>query len=260
MPGCFNSPARGVGDPVEDITKILAFEVKKEMADRYFGFRKRIEDDTKAYIAKLAASSLELENRIGYDLIRLYILLQQEDLIREFLDLVKLPQELFYDPYTISSPTIRKRLFAGLKCHGFSRRGRFRKMFMALYASLAKALDDYRTTRNDLIEEQQTIKEEIKIFYRKNDIDGIMNFIRRLDGPEQGTANLMQTATPLTSEQQFSSTMRLSPPVAAEESLPQLPPLPSPDAIQPALDHLINRAYQHPRDWRLRDMACPLPS
>ncbi len=244
---------------MEDITKLLAFEVKKEMADRYFGFRKRIEDDSRAYGAKLAQSTLELENRIGYDLIRLYILLQQEALIREFLDLVKLPQELFYDPYTISSPTIRKRLFSGLKCHGFSRKGRFKKMFMAIYLSLAKALDDYRTTRGELIEERQTIREEINIFYRKNDIDGIMSFIRRLDGPDSGTANLMQTATPLTADQQFSNTLRISPPASAEESLPPLPPLPPPEAIQPALDRLLDRAYLIPRHWRLRDMTRPAP-
>jgi hypothetical protein len=239
---------------MEDITKILAFEVKKEMADRYFGFRKRIEDDTKAYISKLTASSLDLENRIGFDLIRLYILLQKEELIREFLNLVNLPREFFYDPYTITSPTIRKRVFSGLKCHGFSRKGRFRKMFMDTYRSLAKNIEDYRTTLAELTEEQQTIHEEINIFYRKNDIDGIMSFIRRLDSPDSGSAEMMQTAVPLIAEQQLSTKMRLHPPIPAGEMLPHLPSLPPPESLQPRLDNLLNEAYRIPRLWRIRDM------
>ena len=64
-----------------DLNTTLAFEVKKEIADRYFGFRKIIEEDTNEYQKKVIASALELEDKIGFDLVRLYVLLKDTSLI-----------------------------------------------------------------------------------------------------------------------------------------------------------------------------------
>ena len=141
---------------MEDLTKILSFEVKKEIAERYFGFRKRIEDDKDLYEQRLTISSLELENKIGFDLIRIYILLQSEDLIHRFTHLVGLPEKFFYDPYFVLSPTIRKRAFSGRKLRGWTKRSRFRNMFFDTYISLALQVEEYCKTLSELTEEQET--------------------------------------------------------------------------------------------------------
>ena len=176
---------------MDDITKILSFEVKKEIADRYFGFRKRIEDDKGLYEQRLTASSLELESSIGFDLIRIYILLQDKGIIDRFIRLVGLPQEFFYDPYFVQSPSIRRRIFSGRKLRGWTRRSRFRNMFLDIYRSLAVHIEEYHRTLSDLTEEQETIREQINLFYRKNDIDTIMSFIRRLDNPDPGHSEFL---------------------------------------------------------------------
>ncbi len=229
---------------MHDITEILAFEVKKEMADRYFGFRKRIEDDTVAYSERLALSSLELENKIGFALIRIYILLGRETLISSFLSLVGLPRDFFYDRYILESPTIRKRVFTGIAYRGLTWKRGFRNMFYDTYDNLAAYIDEYRKTVTELTEEQETIREQINLFYRKNDIDSIMNFIRRLDNPEPGILSNMQSAGNGGPGQSLSGQMRLHPPLPACEVLPTIAPLPPQKTIQRELKQLVKSAME----------------
>ena len=238
---------------MEDITDILAFEVKKEMADRYFGFRKRIEDDTAAYLHRLTVSSLELENAIGFILIRIYILLHKKNLITSFLNLAGLPQDLFYDPYLLESPTIRKRVFAGATCRGFTQKGRFTNMFMDSYDQLARHICDYRETVAELTEEQETIREEINLFYRRNDIDTILSFIRRIDNPDGSMMNALNPPENPALHHGLADQMRLHPPLPACEVLPTLPLLPDKKAILTELKQLAAAAFQ---DGNTLDLKC----
>lgn len=242
---------------MDDITKILSFEVKKEIAERYFGFRKRIEDDKDNYEQRLTTSSLELENKIGFDLIRIYILLHDENLIHRFTQLAGLPQEFFYDPYFVQSPTIRKRAFMGKKLRGFTRRSRFRNIFFDTYVSLAEHIEGYRKNLSELTEEQETIREQINLFYRKNDIDTIMSFIRRLDNPDPGRSELMVPDAASDAGHGLDEKMRLHPPLPACDLLPTISPLPSVKDILPQLQQLIDEAYKIPREWKLRNEVRP---
>ncbi len=240
---------------MEDITKILSFEVKKEIAERYFGFRKRIESDKDQYEQRLTASSLELENDIGFDLIRIYILLHSEDLIRQFIRLVGLPQDFFYDPYFVQSATIRRRVFCGQKLRGWTRNGRFRHMFYDTYTSLALHVEKYCKVLSELTEEQETIREQINLFYRKNDIDSIMSFIRRIDNPDPGRSELLQAGRDGDPQHGLDEKMRLHPPLPACDLLPSISPLPPIKAIYPQLRRLIDEALRIPRGFDLRTEA-----
>ena len=242
---------------MEDITDILAFEVKKEMADRYFGFRKRIEDDTAAYLHRLTISSLELENAIGFILIRLYILLHNKSLISTFLNLTGLPQDLFYDPYLLESPTIRKRVFAGATIRGFTQKGRFTNIFLDSYDQLAKHIQEYRETLEELTEEQETIREEINLFYRKNDIDTILSFIRRLDNPDGGTMSTMNPPENPALRHGLADQMRLHPPLPACEVLPTLPLLPDKKSILRQLKKIADTAFHDARSLDLKTLTKP---
>lgn len=237
---------------MEDLTKILSFEVKKEIAERYFGFRKRIEDDKGLYEQRLTTSSLELENKIGFDLIRIYILLHSEDLIHRFTKLAGLPQEFFYDPYFVQSPTIRKRAFSGKTLQGWTKRGRFRHMFYDTYTSLVLLVNDYCKALSELTEEQETIREQINLFYRKNDIDSIMSFIRRIDTPDPASSQLMDSGRGRDPQHSLDEKMRLHPPLPACDLMPTISPLPPFEEIQPQLKQLIDEAFEIPRDFDLK--------
>ncbi len=240
---------------MEDISQILAFEVKKEMADRYFGFRKRIEDDTLAYTKRLDQSVLEMENDIGSTLLRIYILLNSKQLIRSFADLTHLPHNLFYDKHIVESPADYKRIFANQQYYGLTRKRGFRNMFFDTYTQLSDHINSYRRTLHELTEEQETIREEINYFYRNNDIDSIMQLIRRFDSPDPNVLSTMQPAGNGRPEQGLSCQMRMYPPRPANEILPAIPALPAIHMIRRELKKLADSAFEINKNLDLKELT-----
>ncbi len=232
-----------------DLNTTLAFEVKKEIADRYFGFRKIIEEDTNAYQKNIIARAMELEDKIGFDLVRLYVLLQDNSLINDLFRLTGLGEILFYDQYISKSPTIRKRVLADFPVHGLTRKRRFQNMFFDIYDSLEQHVADYRNRILELAEDQETIKEEINLFYQKNDISGIMLFLRGMDGTTPSSsgpmAGALETDNAITMEQK----MRIQPPGPVEKFLPILSPIPPTREIQNELKGLVDTAFSQQPDF-----------
>jgi len=127
-----------------DIDQMLSFEVKKEIADRYFGFRKLIEEDIQDYDNQVLLSFRRLEQKIGFDLVRLYILLKDRELIHEFFQASNLDERLFFDPYLTESETIKQRVFAGRSVHGLTKNSRFYFYDNGVRNAIIKNFNDLR--------------------------------------------------------------------------------------------------------------------
>ena len=52
----------------DEICSYLSYEVKKEIADQYFGFRKLIEEDIREYDDQVFTSFRRLEQKIGFEI------------------------------------------------------------------------------------------------------------------------------------------------------------------------------------------------
>lgn len=243
---------------MEDISDILAFELKKEIADRYFGFRKRIETDTGNYTERIALSAIEHENRIGYALLRTYVLLQDARLIANFLNLSGLPADLYFDPYILSSPTIRLRIFGTVKIRGITRKGRFFNLFFDCYKELETEIASYNTTIVQLSEEQEVIRAEIDIFYRNNDIDSIMGFMRRMEAPSHHNSDMLQYGSAIEHQQKLSAKLKINPPLPPEQLLPPLNQPPPFVEIKQELKDLAERAYSLNPEIEVRQISLPL--
>jgi hypothetical protein len=222
-----------------DIAKVLSYEIKKELADRYFGFRKLIEDDKESFAREVRHCTVTLEQKIGLDLARIYILLHDEELIRRFLVLTGLEEEIFYDPYLLESATIRERVFESTRSHGFTRRGRFVNLVLDGYRTLEWHVAKYREQFGRLSEELQTIQEEITVFYRKNNLGSIMNLLRNLNAPASGGDFFGGGPSEAHEEK-----LRIEPPAPLEQQLPILPPLASLAEIRRPLKKLAREAYE----------------
>lgn len=227
----------------QDIDKMLSYEVKKEIADRYFGFRKLIEDDIKNYDNNVIAAFRRLEQKIGFDFIRLYILLKDEQVIHDFLYTTGLGKKIFFDSYLSESKTIRQRVFKGMAAHGLTRKSRFKNIIADAYMELVDHIDDYRVNLKLLEEEQQTIAEEINLFYQKNDLNTIMGFLRGLGGPETYKAGPMEGGLNPKTGESLEQKMRVSPPEPVEKSLPMLPKPKPYNTIKNELKEIIDKAY-----------------
>ena len=242
---------------MQDIDQMLSIEVKKEIADRYFGFRKLIEEDIQNYDDQLLSSFKRLEQKIGFDLVRLYTLLKDGQLIHDFFQVAGLDERLFYDPYLTESPTIEKRVFAGREVHGLTRNSRFRNMGLDTYEDLFRHINGYRKNLQELRLEQETISEEIKLFYQKNDLGTIMGFLRGLGGTSAHKAGDMEGGlTPNTGES-LDKKMKVHPPRPVEDLLPDIPGIPPLAEVKSSLKAILDKAYKRQREPEMRSLVHP---
>ena len=239
----------------DDINKHLAFEIKKEMADRYFGFRKLIEEDIQDYDDQILSSFRRLEQKIGFDLVRLYILLKDENLIHEFFQLAGLDQMIFYDAYLGESKNLQKRVFAGQKIRGLTKAGRFKNMVLDTYEALSNDVDEYRQNLVKLSGERENIVEEINHFYKKHDLGTMMDFLRSLDGGGMYTSGSMEGGLVLQGSSQLEEKMRVKPPPPVDELLPNIPPVAPLGQVKTPLKKIIERAYKLHQQLDLKEMV-----
>ncbi len=241
----------------QDIDQVLAIEIKKEMADRYFGFRKLIEEDIQDYDDQVLASSQRLEQKIGFDLVRLYILLKDETLINDFIKLTGLEQLIFFDPYLTESPTIRKRVFAGQKIRGLTRSGRFKNMILDTYDKLVSDVDEYRANLMELSRERENIADEIKVFYQKNDLGTMLNFLQGLGGTGAYKSGHMEGGLNPQAGARLERKMRVEPPPPVDELLPVIPRITPLAKIKGPLKKIIDHAYALQGDLDVKDLVRP---
>lgn len=226
-----------------NIVKALTYEIKQEIADRYFGFRKLIEEDKLSLADQIRQQSVILEKRISFDLIRIYILLKDDELIQDFLALAGIEDQLFYDPYLTESVSLRQRVFENVRFRGLTSKGCFTNAILDSYERLTEHISQYRERFAELVATQEMISEEIKIFYKKNDLGSIMNFLRSLG--EFEIAGHMQVATETNVSEELNKKLQIPPPGPIEQFLPNLTqaaPLPS---IKNRFKKIIRKAYKN---------------
>ncbi|MEW6429047.1 MAG: hypothetical protein AB1568_13545 [Thermodesulfobacteriota bacterium] len=223
-----------------DISQFLAFEVKKEIADRYFGFRHLIEEDKRALIARVREQEITGEQRICFDLIRIYLLLHDQELIGEFLQLAGLSEGLFFDPYFLDSPTIGRRVFTGIRARGMTEAGRFKRLLLESYESLEHHVDVYREKYGQLRAEEEMIREEIDSFERRHDLGSILDFLHRLD---PGAAEAPVPVDRAAVNGELARRMRMAPPPSVEALLATVPPITPLPRIKRQMKRLADRAY-----------------
>ena len=236
---------------MDDIGKVLAFEIKKEIADRYFGFRRIIEKDTEAYLQKVADTALELEQNVGFDLVRIYILLKESSFILKFFELTGFRGDFFFESYVICTPAIRKQVFEPKKVPGWSRKKRYKNLFFEIYQELYDHILLFHKTLAELIEEHDVICEEIKIFYRKNDINMIMGLIRKFDS--QGASGSAQQFGGAATVTDYEKKLKIVPPVAPDKQLPEVPGIPKLSSIKPALNKILDQSFLKLPDFDPKD-------
>ena len=236
-----------------NVEDVLAVELKREIAQRYFGFRKMIEEDTLDLTEKIKYQLSILEKRISYEIIRIYILLQDEKLIHQFMELTGWEEKLFYDPYITESPTIREKVFKGIKIRGLTKAGRFKNLLFDTYERLVAHVDHYRQNLEEIETSRETINAEIELFYRKNDIGNIMGFLRAMEGG--GSEDSMGVTPDTGSVETFENKMRIKKPPPIDPELITIPPLISLPNISKELKKLADQAYKLHRGIILAEIA-----
>ncbi len=237
---------------MEDINTFLAFEIKKEIAERYFGFRKIIEEDTHSYRINILHSSLDLENKIGIDLVRIFALFHSNELIQAFFHLVKLPERLFLDSHLNRSIRIKKNIFKGQTFRGITRKSCLKNMVFDIYKQLYIHINEYQDTLKKLSKDQATIREQINLFYKKNDISSILHFLNSLEGNPQSLSSHVQSDPGHSFGQNLNDKMRIHPPPEVEDLLPVIPSIPPFKNMRTSLKRLASAASLRRPEFDIR--------
>jgi len=227
----------------QDIGKALTYQIKREIAERYFGYRKIIEEDRQALEAMIPDLHFLYEQKIGRDIIRIYVLLRDLNLIDEFLSLAGWEGRPFFDQYTVESGTIREQLLKDIELHGWMAHSRFANLLLDSYERLYLDTSKYREKLDEVLEEAQVIEEEIHQFKEKFSLEEIMGFLKTLDRRDDLTGVLGENL-PAGRAEDLSSRLDLAPVGDLEKLLPKVPELPAPNKVKGSLKDLAHRAVK----------------
>ena len=239
------------------INDVFSSKIRQGISARYFSFRKLIEEDEMDFKEKIRRNSIILQKRISFDLIRIYILLGNEEFINGFMKLAGLDQKLFYEPHLIESAAIGARVFRCQIFSGFTRERRFISFLLECYKNLYFHTEVYHKHIDELVEDRAMIVEEIKEFYRENDLSSIVGFLHGL-GAEEGYSG-MQGAPEVGLADDLAKKMKIPPLPPIEKTLTILPHLANPDDIKHELKKLAKTAYknQQPEILKMFDQKKP---
>ena len=227
---------------MEDFANAIAHEVKQEIADRYFGFRRRIEAEIQNYLQRLHTIDQEITTRIQLDIRRMQFLLQKDRLFKAFLLVARLPERFTDDAWQL--PTVTPlQLFAQIKGEGFTRRRRFRDLAFKVYLSLAANIAAYREAYLDIKEQHEDICTQIDDFHRTNDLPSILSFIRSFDTAEADRLKFLHSETALHPGRNLDQDLKISHPRPVDNTMPMLTPVPTLKQVKGALTELLDQAF-----------------
>lgn len=231
----------------QDIGKALTYQIKREIAERYFSYRKIIEEDKQALEAMINDLRFLYEQKIGKDLARIYVLLKDPELIKEFMNILDWEDLPFFDPYTAEHESTRKeQVFKDIKPHGWLAHSKFNNLLLESYKRLYLDTLNYREKLDEVKEEAQVIEEEINQFKEKFSIEEIINFLKTLDRRDD-LVSVLGENLPLCSGGGSYSNLELGPVDDVEKLLPKVPELPQPNNIKnnlKALSHKVTKSHK----------------
>ncbi len=224
-----------------DIGKAMAYQIKREVAQRYFGYRKIIEEDKQALEKMVEDFKKRFEKFIKTDLARLHLLLYEPALIEEFHSLIGWKPKQMSESSRLSRAE-QDKLLMDLEPHGLTAKARFINMVVDAYDLLYKKWEELNDMYEEILDEAEVVNEEIKKFKNKFSLDEILSFFRTLDKDEILSSSLGEQV-PQGHSQKLAQELAFEP-VDIKALLPLFPILPKKDEIKKQLKKLAAKAYQ----------------
>ncbi len=231
-----------------DIEKALAYQVKKEIAQRYFRIRKLIEEDS-SNIRKMAKELVRLyEQKLGPALTRIYLLLMDEEIAGKFLKAAGWEGMPFFDRDVLNSPGLRKTLLSGMELHGWLRSSKFANLLLDSYRELYSAYLDFEDLREEIRDEIAIVKEEVRQFESNYSLDEIMSFLRNLNFEDETTVRALGKNIDSSKMGELEKKLAFPDISDVEKQMPAVPRLPKPEDMEGMLSDLAHDAYERHRD------------
>ncbi len=233
---------------MDDFANAISYELKKEIADRYFGFRFQIETESKKYSTQVEFLRAEFDNTVRREVQKLETILHEQDTILAFSLLVGLPHnDDIFNSLVRYGPTLSENNFLkNCSFHGWTRKSRYKNLVYDTYSSLEKQIGNYMKKYNLLIEEHKDLGERVTTFSRNNDLSLILSLLQRIDCADHPTPNMLYSNPSPNIQNKSHRGMDIHLPDSVEKKLPALTSIPPLKIIRKQLNKLIDktRIYQ----------------
>ncbi len=227
-----------------DIEKALAYQIKKEIAQRYFRIRKLIEDDSTNAKALLTQLEKIYSDKIKQAFFRIYTLLIDKELIEEFVKLLDLEAPPFWEEFSALDESQKEQLLDGLEHHGWFKEKRYLNLLFDTYKELFKEWKEYYDLREETLDELRLVKEEVDQFTRNYSLDDIMQFLRGLDVGDEATSKALGRTMEGRRLGEFDQKLSVVEDLEGLfERVPKLGKIPDPESIEPALKKIGKEAF-----------------
>ena len=227
-----------------DIEKALAYQVKKEIAQRYFRLRKLIEDDSNN-LKELIKQLNEIYHKdIKESLLRIYSLLIDEELIKEFVSKLGLSHIPFLKEFKELSQEDKKRLLKNIKGSGWFKINKYSNKLIKAYEDFYEKWQDYFDLKEEILDELAIVKEELDHFKKNYSLDEIMHFLRGLNLEDEAMKGALGAGIDVRKSDSFDQEMALDVDLKRlMSSIPELDKIPPVEKISKTLKKLAKKAY-----------------
>lgn len=233
---------------MEDFINAFSYEVKLEIANRYFGFRTRIENEIQDFLTRVQKTDEEIVARIRIDILRMQVLLHQERLFKAFLSLTGIPEGLIGDRHNRQDQPESTELFGSMRGEGFTRWRRFRDLACRVYLSLEEDIAAYRKDLLDLRDEHEVLCRQIDNFHRNNDLTGILSFLQTFDTAHAERLKFLHAHSYNPPDKNLDQDLRIASPRPVDALLPNIAAIPTLRQVRKPLTELLEAAFTFHRD------------
>jgi len=224
----------------DDIAAALTQEVKEEVIENYLYERRLVEGQIN-YVKELAEHAAQLQGKLSWRFARVYDLLPEARFLNEFVRMIEVEGAPFMDRFG-KVPEYRQGV-RFIKVHGFTDRGRFKKLLSESYRRLLAWNDQYKEAYEDLEQECKAVNDNLKKFEDDYDLLTILNFLRDMD--VEGIQRKHFLGDNFTPEEigSIETTLRFKPIRIEQFKLIPPPSLPKITVIQRQLNALADSVY-----------------
>ena len=230
----------------ESFSENLAIEIKKEIAENYYGEKVYLEEKWKEY-EEILKELRALKEKLSTEALRMVLLLNDSSIINRLEKELAFPllecakESPYWEKGKEGEKQILKELFLPF---AFTEKGRFKKVVFKAYERFFDTLKKYQKKLKEASAWYRFAKEDTEAFHKNFDIGTILNFFSRLDGSE--TEGVEEKAKVW---EELSKSLRIPIPQPPEKNFPIYKTPPEPKKVKKLLFKIADLYFKtHPQE------------